>query len=56
MAKFVRCRNAGMDCDYFVRGETEDEVFLQMRQHLKDVHNIDLDDLINTVRSAIEDI
>ena len=56
MAKFVRCRNAGMDCDYFAKADTEDELLQQMGQHLKDVHNIDLDDLRNTAGSAMEDI
>jgi len=56
MAKFIRCRNAGMDCEYFASGETEDEILSQIGTHLKDTHNINLDELINTVRSAMEDV
>lgn len=41
MAKVVRCRDVGFDCDGVVRAETEEEALKQVVAHAKTVHNID---------------
>ena len=41
MAKVVRCRDVGFDCDGVVRAETEEEVLKQVAAHAKAVHNIE---------------
>ncbi len=56
MAKLVRCRTAGLDCDFIATGESDDEIVKQTGKHLQEVHNIPLEDMINTVRSAIEEM
>jgi predicted small metal-binding protein len=41
MAKVVRCRDVGFDCDGVVRAETVEEVLKQVAAHAKAVHNIE---------------
>ena len=41
MAKVVRCRDVGFDCDGVVRAETEEEALKQVAAHAKAVHNIE---------------
>jgi len=41
MAKVVRCRDVGFDCDGAVRAETEEEALKKVVAHAKTVHNID---------------
>ena len=41
MAKVVRCRDVGFDCDGVVRAETEEEVLRQVAAHAKAVHNVE---------------
>jgi predicted small metal-binding protein len=32
----VNCREVGFDCDYVVKGETEEELMKNARQHARD--------------------
>jgi predicted small metal-binding protein len=41
MAKVVRCRDVGFDCDGVVRAETEEEALKQVAAHAKAVHNVE---------------
>lgn len=41
MAKVVRCRDVGFDCEGVVRAETEEEVLRQVAAHAKTVHNLE---------------
>ena len=41
MAKVVRCRDVGFDCEGVVRAETEEEALNQVAAHAKTVHNLD---------------
>ena len=41
MAKVVRCRDVGFDCDGVVKAETEEEALKQVAAHAKAVHNIE---------------
>jgi len=40
MSKVIRCRDGGVDCDYVVRGETEEELFREALEHGKKVHGM----------------
>jgi predicted small metal-binding protein len=57
MAKVVRCRDVGFDCDGVVRADTEEEVLAQVAQHAKEVHGIDevTDEIVEKVKSVIRE-
>ena len=38
MSKVIRCRDAGVDGDFVVRGDTEEELFRKALEHGKNVH------------------
>jgi AhpD family alkylhydroperoxidase len=53
--KELRCKDVGPDCDYVIRGETEDEIFSKAAEHAKTVHHMkDFPrDLMEKARAAI---
>ena len=56
MAKLLRCRDVGPDCDVEVRGETEDEILEQAGAHAQADHGLEVTpELVEAVRSAIKD-
>ena len=57
MAKVLRCRDVGLDCEGELRGQTEEDILRQAAEHAHDVHNIrDMSpDLAQKVRAAIRD-
>lgn len=57
MAKIIRCRDVGVDCDFEARGETEQEIMKKAAEHAKSAHNMDEipPELVAKVRSAIHD-
>ena len=57
MAKVVRCRDIGFDCDGVVRAETEEEVLQQVAAHAKAVHDIETvpEEVIEKVRQVMHD-
>ncbi len=40
MSKYIRCRDAGIDCGFVVRGETEEELFAKGLEHGKLFHGM----------------
>jgi predicted small metal-binding protein len=40
MPKVIYCRDAGVDCDFVVRGETEEELFRNALEHGKTFHGM----------------
>lgn len=40
MPKTLRCRDAGVDCDFVARGETEEELFQNAFEHGKTFHGM----------------
>lgn len=38
--KTLSCRDVGVDCDYKIKGKTEDEVLKKASEHAKKDHNI----------------
>lgn len=57
MAKVLRCRDLGFDCDGVIQAKTEEEVLAQAAEHARTVHNLQeiTDDIAAKVRSAIRD-
>jgi predicted small metal-binding protein len=53
--KHLRCRDVGLDCDYEVRGRTEEEVMREAATHAQRVHGISeiSPELATKVRAAI---
>lgn len=57
MAKTIHCRDAGVDCDFVVRGETEEELFRNALEHGRKEHGMTEipDDLKAKMRTLIRD-
>jgi predicted small metal-binding protein len=43
--KTITCREAGFDCDYVVKGETEEEVMKNGAEHAIKEHGMKADDI-----------
>lgn len=58
MAKAVKCRDAGVDCDFEVRAETEEELLQKCAEHAKKDHGLNEipPELAAKVRAAIRDV
>jgi predicted small metal-binding protein len=57
MPKTLACRDVGMDCEFKIQGQTEDEVVRKAGEHARTVHKIDkiTPELERKVRSSIRD-
>ncbi len=57
MAKVLRCRDVGMDCDFVARANTEEEILKQAAEHAQTTHNMkDIpQEVVAKVRAAIRD-
>jgi predicted small metal-binding protein len=57
MAKVLRCRDVGMDCDYEARAETEEEILKKVAEHAGTTHNMMEipEEVLAKVRAAIQD-
>ncbi len=55
MAKRLRCRDVGMNCDFEARGATDDEVLQKAAAHARRDHQMQelSPDLMARVRAAI---
>jgi predicted small metal-binding protein len=40
MTKVIHCRDAGVDCDFVARGETEEELFRNALEHGRTSHGM----------------
>ena len=58
MGKLLRCRDVGVDCDFEVRAETEDEIMEKCAEHVKNVHNMTEvpPELAAKAKAAIKDV
>ena len=43
--KKITCRDAGFECDYVVKGETEDEVMKRVSEHAMKDHDMKEEDI-----------
>jgi predicted small metal-binding protein len=57
MAKIIRCREVGVDCDFEARGATEEEVLEQCANHGRIAHGMQelTPELVAKVRAAIRE-
>ena len=57
MAKEIRCRDVGFDCDGVIRAETEDEALRLAAQHAQSVHGLKevSPDVVAKVRSVMRE-
>jgi predicted small metal-binding protein len=57
MAKFVRCRDVGFDCEGVIRAESEEEALAQAAEHAQAVHGLTeiSDEVVDAVRAAMRD-
>jgi predicted small metal-binding protein len=55
VAKVMKCRSVGLDCDFVAHGETEAQVMEKVAEHAKKDHGMDEipDDVVTKVRAAI---
>ncbi len=58
MAKQLRCRDIGMNCEFETRGDTEEEVLQQASAHARTAHQITemTPELAAKVRGAIRTV
>ena len=57
MAKVLRCKDVGMDCDFEARAETEEAVLKQAAEHAAAAHDMQEipQDVLVKVQAAIRD-
>ena len=57
MAKVLKCKDVGMDCDFVARAETEEEVLKLAAEHAGPAHGMTemSEEVIAKVRAAIRD-
>ena len=57
IAKILRCRDVGMDCDFETRAATEEEILKKAAAHAQSVHSMKVipEEVLEKVRAAIRD-
>ncbi len=57
MARFLRCRDIGMDCDFEAQADTEPQILEKVLGHLQTTHNMKemSEELVAKARAAIRD-
>jgi predicted small metal-binding protein len=57
MAKVLRCRDVGMDCDFVARAETEEEILNKAAEHADTEHGMKeiTEEVLAKVRAAVRD-
>jgi predicted small metal-binding protein len=51
--KTINCREAGFDCDYIVRGETEEEVMKNGAEHVMKDHGMKEEDITPEMKQKV---
>jgi predicted small metal-binding protein len=41
----LSCRETGLNCDYFIEGETEEEILKNRAEHATQAHGTNVDDI-----------
>jgi predicted small metal-binding protein len=57
MAKVVRCRDVGFDCEGVIRADTEEEALAQAAAHAQEAHGLTevTPEVAEAVRAAMRD-
>ena len=58
MAKILKCREVGLDCNFVARADTEEEIMKQIAEHAITTHGVkDMpEEVVVRVRSVIRDV
>ncbi|MEJ2665581.1 MAG: DUF1059 domain-containing protein [Deinococcales bacterium] len=56
MAKLLRCRDVGFDCDAEVRADNEDDLLRMVAEHAREVHGLEdvNDEVVQKVLASIQ--
>ena len=57
MSKTLSCREVGMDCNFVVKGDSEEQILSQAAEHARTEHNMNEipAELLDRVKSLIRD-
>ncbi|GMR05049.1 MAG: hypothetical protein BMS9Abin23_0977 [Thermodesulfobacteriota bacterium] len=57
MAKAIRCRDIGVECDFEARAETEEELMGKMQEHARKGHGMtDIpEEMVKKLKEAVRD-
>ncbi len=57
MAKVIRCREVGFDCDGVIRAETEEEALKMVAEHAKTAHGLQdiSEEVLEKVKAAMKE-
>jgi predicted small metal-binding protein len=53
--KRLACRDIGLDCDYIIKGETEEEIMKNAVQHAWEIHAIKPEEMTSEMKVRIKD-
>lgn len=55
MAKLLRCRDLGFDCEGELRADSEDEILAQAAQHAREAHGMETvpDEVVQDILASI---
>jgi len=58
MAKVLKCREVGLDCNFVARADTEEEIMERIAEHANTTHGVkDMsEDVVARVRGVIHDV
>ena len=57
MAKVMKCRAVGLDCDFVARGENDEQIMTQVAEHAKKDHGMQTisQDVAEKVKASIHE-
>jgi predicted small metal-binding protein len=53
--KTLACRSVGLDCDYIIKGMTEEEILKNAKQHYSEIHAIEPEEISLEMKVKIKD-
>jgi predicted small metal-binding protein len=53
--KTLACRSVGLDCDYIIKGMTEEEILKNAKQHYSEIHAIEPEEISSEMKVKIKD-
>jgi predicted small metal-binding protein len=53
--KRLACRDIGLDCDYIIKGETEEDIIKNAVQHAWEIHAIKPEEMTSEMKVRIKD-
>ena len=52
--KTLACRSVGLDCDYIIKGMTEEEILKNAKQHYSEIHAIEPEEISSEMKVKIK--